>query len=97
MTNEELKKKIVDIIFVTGQGNDDYTDGERFIVDEAMAGCIANALIAAGIGDVKEVTHRAEVAERALKIAEELGELCAPRQYYIDKAKSTRRGRARKC
>ena len=74
MTNEELKKKICDIIapYVSAWGND-----ER----------IADALIAAGIGDVKTVQqisasatvlavleaakaeHRAEVAELALMYA----------------------------
>ena len=54
MTNEELKKKICDIIapYVSAYGDD-----ER----------IADALIAAGIGDVKEAEHRAEVAERELE------------------------------
>ena len=75
MTNEELKKKIIEVIDCLWI---DYPPES----DE-----VADALIAAGIGDVKEVEHRAEVAERALKIAEELGELCAPRQYYIDEAK----------
>ncbi len=33
-----------------------------------------------------EYKHRAEVAERALKIAEDLGELCAPVEDYINQA-----------
>lgn len=33
-----------------------------------------------------ELCHRAEVAERALQIAEELGELCAPARDYIKQA-----------
>lgn len=55
MNNEELKKKICDIIspYVSAWGDD-----ER----------IANALIAAEIGDVKEAERRAEVAEKAGKI-----------------------------
>lgn len=59
MTNEELKKKICDIIapYVSAYGDD-----ER----------IADALIAAGIGDVSEWKHRAEVAEIALDKAVEL-------------------------
>ena len=59
MNNEELKKKICDIIapYVSAYGDD-----ER----------IADALIAAGIGDVAEAEHRAEVAERALDKATEL-------------------------
>lgn len=40
-----------------------------------------------GREELEEANHRAEVAERALQIAEELGELCAPRQYYIEKAR----------
>ena len=56
MNNDELKKKICDIIapYVSAWGDD-----ER----------IADALIAAGIGDVSEWKHRAEVAERALQYA----------------------------
>ena len=51
MNNDELKKKI------------------DFIVTDCFYGekLVADALIAAGIGDVKETEHRAEVAERALK------------------------------
>ena len=108
MTNEELKKKICDIIalYVSAYGDD-----ER----------IADALIAAGIGDVKdlqvqvdsleitnialqagyddaendrlywvnkykEAEHRADVAERALKIADELGELCGRKEDYVQQA-----------
>ena len=50
MTNEELKKKICDIIapYVSAYGDD-----ER----------IADALIAAGIGDVKESENKATAAE----------------------------------
>lgn len=50
MNNDELKKKI------------------DFIVTDCFYGekLVADALIAAGIGDVKEAEHRAEVAERAL-------------------------------
>ena len=55
MTNEELKKKICDIIapYVSAYGDD-----ER----------IADALIAADIGDVSEYKHCAEVAENELKL-----------------------------
>lgn len=55
MNNDELKKKI------------------DFIVTDCFYGekLVADALIAAGIGDVKEAQYRAEVAERALnKFAE---------------------------
>lgn len=51
MTNEELKKKIIEII----QGVDFY-DGllYRYCIDIATADKLADALIAAGIGDVKK-------------------------------------------
>ena len=36
--------------------------------------------------DLEKVLHRAEVAERALKLAEKLGKLCAPAKDYIKQA-----------
>ena len=56
MTNEELKKKICDIIapYVSAYGDD-----ER----------IADALIVAGIGDVKEIKYRVRRAGKELYIA----------------------------
>ena len=60
MTNEEMKKKIVDVI----------NAADISVVlrrDDIII--LADALIAAGIGDVKEVEHRVAVAERALKHA----------------------------
>lgn len=138
MTNEELKKKIVEMLFITGQTNDKYCDGKRFIVDEEMADNLADALIAAGLkfdtvvshtatfdlaqqeyinslerqvaeleesdaskeqssinyycemrewkDKCKEAEHRAARAERALRIANDLGELCAPVEDYIKQA-----------
>ena len=104
MTNEELKKKIVEFVLnseITGIQIRAITGGY------SMANNIADALIAAGVGDVKEekfeadhywnmwqgalvelerAERRAEVAERALKIAEDLGELCAPVEDYINQA-----------
>lgn len=68
---------------------------------------IADRLIAAGIGDVKETKfesdhywrmwqgalveleraeRRAKVAERALQIADELGELCGRKEDYVQQA-----------
>lgn len=65
MNNDELKKKmikiIVDAIWKDAEADYDSTD-------ETEASVIADALIAAGIGDVKEAEHRARVGERALKI-----------------------------
>ena len=57
MTNDELKKKIVETILRKVKA-----------IQFARAEQIADALIAAGIGDVKEAEHRAEVAERALEL-----------------------------
>lgn len=107
MTNEELKKKIVEIISQTWREPVPCTAERKFE-------SIADALIAAGIGDVsdleakrdelrlaseyyinelkgaekliKKAEHRAEIAERALKLAEKLGELCAPAKDYIKQA-----------
>ena len=50
---------IIDAIWKDAEADYDSTD-------ESEARTIADALIAAGIGDVKEAEHRAEVAERAL-------------------------------
>lgn len=61
MTNEELKKKIVEVVLnseITGIQIRAITGGY------SMANNIADALIAAGIGDVKETQHSAEVAEK---------------------------------
>ena len=63
MNNEELKKKIVDIVQLKLQECPLQPHG---IMYRDAAEYIADALIAAGIGDVKEAEHRALVAERAL-------------------------------
>lgn len=77
MNNDELKKKIVDIIqsvkLCTNQANCDICKYDKEIESYTYMSCttlrIADALIAAGIGDVKEAERRAEVAERALRNA----------------------------
>ena len=69
MTNEELKKKIVEII-INAIWKDAEADYDS--TDETEAGSIADALIAAGIGDVKamkEIKYRVRRAEKALYIA----------------------------
>lgn len=76
MNNDELKKKIVDIIQMKLQ---ECPFQPLEITYCEAAGYVADALIAAGIGDVKEAEHRAEVAERAFKdictnIAKDRGE-----------------------
>lgn len=53
MTNDELKRKIVEII-------------SPYVV-ERWHDKIADKLIAAGIGDVKDVEHRAKTLERAFR------------------------------
>lgn len=62
MNNDEQKKKIVEIIRNMDSNSD--------TLDAITLGDIkqiADALIAAGIGDVKEAERRAKVAERALR------------------------------
>lgn len=64
MTNDELKTKIAAMLQSRPFENGPYGKLE---IGYITALDIADALIAAGIGDVKEAEHRAEVAERALK------------------------------
>ena len=66
MTNEELKKKIVEVVLnseITGIQIRAITGGY------SMANNIADALIAAGYGDVKEIKYRVRRAEKAFYIA----------------------------
>lgn len=67
MNNEELKKKIVEIL-EEGYTPIEYDDGDWGQTYFPTNEDVANALIAAGIGDVKEAEHRAEVAEKAGRI-----------------------------
>lgn len=78
MTNDEQKKKIVEVI----SQKQTYGIKEEFKTEDLGHGGwqawtettkvnnaeIADALIAAGIGDVKEAEQRAEVAEKAGRI-----------------------------
>lgn len=64
MNKQELRDKIIGIVLdvpITGIKIRDILGGV------ATANNIAEALITAGIGDVSEYKHRAEVAERALR------------------------------
>ena len=111
MTNEELKKKIVEVIR-------EFRDSKPIVPNDyglqIISGStdreLADALIAAGLKfdtvvshtatfdlmqqeqinrlerRLGEAEHRTEVAERALKIAADLGELCAPVEDYIQQA-----------
>ena len=89
MNNEELKKKIVEVLVpVVKSGNISCNEENAckrcwFPCEiERTAGRLADALIAAGIGDVREVEHRAEVYKRALHIAHTAGEFA----YYVVQA-----------
>ena len=69
MTEQELREKIVKIAL-----NTSWTDmfGDHYSMGESAANAIADALIAAGIGDVKEAEHRTFVMQLALKNACEI-------------------------
>ena len=67
MTEQETREKIVGIITHEYVTDKDYA----YIFDpriEEKINNMADALIAAGIGDVSEYKHRAEVAENELKL-----------------------------
>ena len=70
MNNDELKKKIVDVVAMAILEADELPFVET-------AEYVADALVAAGIGDVKEAQHYREVAERALL------NLCVDTQPYF--------------
>lgn len=67
MSDYELKKKIVEII--SNLEWKDYFGIYHRGTANGLTEAIADTLIAAGIGDVKEAERRAEVAERALRNA----------------------------
>ena len=66
MTEQELRERIVKIAL-----NTSWTDmfGDHYSIGKSAANAIADALIAAGIGDVKEIKYRVRRAEKALYIA----------------------------
>lgn len=81
MTNEELKGKIVEIVKPVLNReriscNEDKACEECWFpcAVERVSRAVADALIAAGIGDVKAAEHRAEVTERALKLPCKVGD-----------------------
>lgn len=104
MTNDELKKKICEII----DSSCSFYCGSNVHMDDEQENAIADALIAAGLTFDKtttilaertnsktlihkaqyydEMKHRAAVAERALQIADELGELCGRKEDYVQQA-----------
>lgn len=71
MSKEELKKKIVDVLTeATGTwfDNDHNWEGDPEERDEGFKRHCADALIAAEIGDVKEVEYQVKVLKRALRM-----------------------------
>lgn len=66
MTNDELKKKIVDIAL-----HAEWTDmfGDHNSIGKYAANAIADALIAAGIGDVEESENKATAAELVAQVS----------------------------
>lgn len=81
MNNKEIKKKIVDVA-ISQVWTDSF--GDEIVIDREAAGAFADALIAAGIGDVKEAEHRAEVYYEALLSAAAYGD--TPPDHYIEQA-----------
>lgn len=77
MNNDEMKKKIVDILIKTDENiqNEIIKATEEHKVflteDNQYYYIVADALIEAGIGDVKDAEHRTERAERALDLLAE--------------------------
>lgn len=74
MTEQELKEKIVNLLEeATGSWYEDedglFAEGRTpEEEDNAFKAHVADVLIAAGIGDVKEAEQRAKVAEKALRV-----------------------------
>ena len=83
MTNEEIKKKIVEVLKETINWATDYSIPIG-IVYKSELDEIADALIAAGIGDIREAEHRAEVYYEALLSAAAYGD--TPPDHYIEQA-----------
>ena len=74
MTEQELRNKIAKHVCCAcemGLGDGECAESSDYRKC-GICGGVADALIAAGIGDVSEWKHRAEVAERALDKATEL-------------------------
>lgn len=78
----ETKQKILSIIEAWANSAVSNKRSGASVYDPYNAEELSDALIEAGIGNVKEIGHRAEVAERALKLA---CKTIAPS--YVDTAK----------
>lgn len=87
MTEQELKDKIIADIIPIIETADEFmiieTMGEKPSAIK-VAERIADALIAAGIGDIREAEHRAEVYYEALLSAAAYGD--TPPDHYIEQA-----------
>lgn len=83
MNNDELKNKIVEII-ISAIWKDAEADYDS--TDKTEAYSIADALIAAGIGDVKEAEHREKVLGRTLAIMKGKGLISGVVDDYIVQA-----------
>lgn len=85
MTEQELREKIVKIAL-----NTSWTDmfGDHYSIGESAANAIADALIAAGIGDVKDLQAQVNVLE-ITNIALQAGydDAEKDRLYWVDKYK----------
>ncbi len=112
MTEQELREKIANTLEEKYKKSCKHKKCKECVYSEyggrkCLSYLQADALIATGIGDVKEVKfesdhfwrmwqgalveleraeRRAKVAERALQIADELGELCGRKEDYVQQA-----------
>lgn len=66
MNKEELKRKIIEVLEETEY---EWTEQKNGYILQIFYDKLADALIAAGIGDVKEIKYRVRRAEKALYIA----------------------------
>ena len=66
MNKEELKKKIIEVLEETEY---EWTEQKNGYILQIFYDKLADVLIAAGMGDVKEIKYRVRRAEKALYIA----------------------------
>lgn len=71
MTEQELREKIVKTIKENGVYNGKSMHRDYYVVNDEE---FADALLAAGIGDINEWKRKAEVTERILKNTEKLAD-----------------------
>lgn len=83
MTEQELREKIINTIKENGVYNGKSMHRDYYVVNDEE---LADAIIAAGIGDVKEAEYRAEKYERALELMARGECTFASPEYYIKQA-----------